>query len=70
MQLHPCFRVAKPNLYINKAIFLVVPKAFSLQKGWFSLQTLQQSYRSLFLLEKSEIYLANLSKLHADGNPA
>lgn len=70
MQLHPCFSVAKPYPYINKAVFLVVPKAFSLQKGWFSLQTLQQSYRSLLLLEKSEIYLANLSIPHADGNPA
>lgn len=49
----------------------MIPRALPLRQGWFSLQTLQQSYgRNLLLLEQSKIYRANLGKPHADGNPA
>jgi len=70
MLLYLCFKVAKPNPHINKAMFWVIPRALSLQQGWFSLQKAQQSCRGLLLQEKSKIYRANLGKLHADGNPA
>lgn len=48
----------------------VVSKTLSLHQGWFAVQTVQQSCRSLLLSEEGKIYVPNLGKLHAGINPA